>query len=588
MKQNLLKLFAAALTVTAVVTAKADYITYDNNTRQYLKYLPEDLGENRPLLISMHGMNQDAAYQKGMLAIESIADTAKFLTVFPEGIDRSWDIGGVRDINFVVALIDEMERLYHIDRNRVYLSGFSMGGMFTYHAMNYIADKIAAFAPISGYPMGGQEFTSSRPVPIIHTHGTSDDVVGFDGVQRSIDGWIERNGCSPTAYVTESYRGNGVTKHQWGPGDEGAEVVLIERANKGHWIANDPFSSGEEIWNFCKKYSLNAQGPSVNITAPTAGTVISGVGTLKGFSVKVNATAESEVSQIETVSLYGDNKLVATLTEAPYEFEWNDLDAGSHRVVVEATDARGVSVSRGFPLTIKGLRNSMSFSSTFKENVMPEGWYASDGRSERIGTGQECTGGPRAIKFTGDPRDMEYGLYTRNTTGGEDKGLVAYGDPRGLSMLMLTPGTYDFKFTTCNYNVPDCSPIRCRIIDFDTEELLAETTINTTTNIGNAPSNPFTGADNVVMTFSTTDRNTFVKIHFLADNVRAADLVVGNISLRKVSSDGIQDVEMSDAEVESVTYYDLQGRQLSNPNNGIVIRRMQMSNGNVKVDKISR
>ena len=35
--------------------------------REYKIYVPKDLGAKRPLLISCHGMNQDAAYQMGML-----------------------------------------------------------------------------------------------------------------------------------------------------------------------------------------------------------------------------------------------------------------------------------------------------------------------------------------------------------------------------------------------------------------------------------------------------------------------------------------------------------------------------------------
>ena len=163
--------------VASALSVFAEDIIVDNISRNYIVYAPKNLGDNRPLLISCHGMNQDAAYQKGMLQIESIADTAKFVTVFPNGIDRGWDIGGDRDLRFMLVLIDEMVAKYNIDRNRVYISGFSMGGMFTYHAMNRMADKFAAFAPISGYPMGGGNYTSSRPVPIIHTHGTGDDVM---------------------------------------------------------------------------------------------------------------------------------------------------------------------------------------------------------------------------------------------------------------------------------------------------------------------------------------------------------------------------------------------------------------------------
>ena len=232
--------------------------------REYKIYVPKDLGAKRPLLISCHGMNQDAAYQMGMLDIQSVADTAKFVTVFPEGISKSWDITGNRDINFILAIIDEMVEKYDIDRGRVYLSGFSMGGMFTYHAMNKIADRIAAFAPISGYPMGGATASPNvRPIPIIHTHGTSDDVVTFSNVQKNLNVWIKHNGCPETAEVTKRYRNAAhITRHVWGPGNDDVEVVLMEMANKGHWISNDNgVKTGDEIWRFCSRYSIEVADP---------------------------------------------------------------------------------------------------------------------------------------------------------------------------------------------------------------------------------------------------------------------------------------------------------------------------------------
>ena len=247
-------------------SAAQQKIKVGGTEREYKIYVPKNLGEKRPLLISCHGMNQDAAYQMNMLDIKSVADTAKFVTVFPEGISKSWDLDGNRDINFVLALIDKMVDDYDIDRGRVYLSGFSMGGMFTYHAMNRIADRIAAFAPISGYPMGGATAKAGvRPIPIIHTHGTSDDVVTFSNVQSALNVWINHNGCPTTATVTKKYRGaSHITRRVWGPGNDGVEVVLMEMANKGHWISNDNgVKTGDEIWRFCSRYSIEVDGPVV-------------------------------------------------------------------------------------------------------------------------------------------------------------------------------------------------------------------------------------------------------------------------------------------------------------------------------------
>ena len=313
MKKSLL-FIACSLLFAADLMAQRGKLTVDGIEREYLLYVPQNLGDNRPMLISCHGMNQDANYQKGMLVIESVADTAKFLTVFPEGIDKGWDIGGNRDINYVTALIDAMVDKYKIDRNRVYLSGFSMGGMFTYHAMNRIPDKIAAFAPISGYPMGGTTANANvRPIPIIHTHGTGDDVVNFGGVQGALNAWINHNGCPTTAEVVKNYRGAPhITRHTWGPGNNNVEVVLMEMKDKGHWISNDyGIKTGEEIWNFCKRYSLEIKDPSVRITSPTSPLKYITLGGASQIpAITIRATASDPDGEVKSVAFYdGDNLL---------------------------------------------------------------------------------------------------------------------------------------------------------------------------------------------------------------------------------------------------------------------------------------
>ena len=234
--------------------------------RTYLQYVPSQLGAKRPLLISCHGMNQDPPYQKNMLKIEPVADTAKFVTVFPQGENNSWDISGRKDINFILKIIDKMVEQYDIDPGRVYLSGFSMGGMFTYHAMNLISDRIAAFAPISGYTMSGVTANANaRAIPIIHTHGTADDVVTFNNVQSNLNVWISHNHCNTTPTVTERYRGaSHITRRVWSGGDDGVEVVLMEMAGKGHWISNDNgVLTGDEIWKFCSRYRIDVEWPYV-------------------------------------------------------------------------------------------------------------------------------------------------------------------------------------------------------------------------------------------------------------------------------------------------------------------------------------
>ena len=325
------------------VNVCADDITVDGKTRNYLKYVPAGLPENRPLLISCHGMNQDANYQKGQMAIEPIADREKFAVVFPNGINKAWDISGKSDINFILKLIDEMAAQHKIDRDRVYLSGFSMGGMFTYHCMNNIADRIAAFAPISGYPMWGASANASRPIPIIHTHGTGDDVCTFDKVQGVLDVWIKFNKCNTTPTVTSNYKGAGhATYRKWSGGTNGVEVVLLELAGKGHWVSNDVVKTGEEIWNFCSRYSLVDRNPKVNVTEPVSGSTVyyDNEGT-KADSIHLSAEAWSDYGDVVKVAFYGGSTLIKELTAPPYECWWFNVGRGQRVVRVVATDDKG-------------------------------------------------------------------------------------------------------------------------------------------------------------------------------------------------------------------------------------------------------
>ncbi len=247
--------------ISNISNAQIEDLQVDTTTRKMLVYAPASIVPDRPLLISMHGYNQDINYQRTQTQWELIAKENNFVIVYPAGINNAWDISGTTDIDFILAIIDEMVDRYRIDRDRVYLSGFSMGGMMTYYAATEIADKIAAFAPVSGYPMQGADTNSSRPVPIIHIHGTADDVVPYSGVATCLNAWVARNGCPATAQVTTPYPPGSSysdSKSYWGPGFDSVEVVLISLAGKGHWhsIEENGVNSSQEIWDFCKKFSL--------------------------------------------------------------------------------------------------------------------------------------------------------------------------------------------------------------------------------------------------------------------------------------------------------------------------------------------
>ena len=115
------------LMIGGLLPIAADNIIVNGTSRSYNVIVPKNLGENRPLLIFCHGYNQDAGWMQNSefknekVSMEAVCDTAKFVCVFPNGIDKSWDTSGDRDINFIKAIIEKMVTQHNIDRNRVYL-----------------------------------------------------------------------------------------------------------------------------------------------------------------------------------------------------------------------------------------------------------------------------------------------------------------------------------------------------------------------------------------------------------------------------------------------------------------------------------
>ena len=234
-----------------------DYKKMSVSGREIHVYAPSNLKENSPLLISCHGMDQDPNYQQSNTHWEAVADTAGFVVVYPRGGTgmNTWDIQGDKDTKWMTEIIAQMEKDYKINTKRVYLSGFSMGGMFTYNAMSKIADKIAAFAPTSGTNVMGAS-KAQRPVPIIHPHGTTDDVLQYSQVEGFLKNYRDQFHCPSQAEVENNYphQGEKATMYTWGPCDKGVYIKHMKLEGRGHMPSKNEVS---DIWNFVKQWDVN-------------------------------------------------------------------------------------------------------------------------------------------------------------------------------------------------------------------------------------------------------------------------------------------------------------------------------------------
>jgi len=519
-------------------------IPVGTTTRTMLTYIPASLPAGRPLIISLHGSNQSADYQKDHSMLEEVSDTAKFAVVYPQGISNQWDLSGTSDVDFITTVIDTMVNRFKIDRNRVYLSGFSMGGMMTYYAATKIADKIAAFAPISGYLMGGPNTTSSRPIPIIHTHGTSDDVVAFSGVATCLNAWITRNGCVTAEVKTAPYPtsnpGSVGIRHYWAAGTGGVEMVLNELTGKGHWYSDDAANvmTSIEIWNFCKKYALDLRTPIVAFTAPIKNCSYTTFGSNATVEkVVLSASASDPDGTVASVAFYDGTTLLNTDQTAPYSFTWTNVPVGTHVIKAVVTDNDNRTAASSMTFYVNAPTTNFLVSSGFtSNNIIPTGWTTYDGTSLRVGPQTGLTSGSRILQLTGSPVDFTFGFYFRNATGVANNGWLSYGAANSGAVLTLDEGTYELNGLFANWNNPSFSSITMQIERADKDSVLAYRTFTPGANVGNAVTNSFSGSTRTSLWFTIPTKANYI-IRFYAADLVFCDGLVNDVNLNKSVND---------------------------------------------------
>lgn len=244
------------------------------STRKTLTYVPKNVEKSSALVISLHGFNQDPEFQQNQTQWNALADTEVFIVTYPLANNKMWDTNGMGDVKFVEAVMKDMELKHHVDKNRIYLSGFSMGSWLGYHCLETLGDKIAAFGPVSGVDIGKQP-RANRKVPIMHIHGTADDVFkytgdphhmagGYPSIEEYVKKWAAYEGCDASnPQVIRPYPAGRNTANDtrtiYNNVNDDVEVNLISIDGKGHWHSNDPngVNSTQELWNFFKRHQLN-------------------------------------------------------------------------------------------------------------------------------------------------------------------------------------------------------------------------------------------------------------------------------------------------------------------------------------------
>jgi polyhydroxybutyrate depolymerase len=180
----------------------------DGQTREALVFLPANTSdEASPVVFAFHGhggntrnvarsMHFQTVWPEAIVVYMQGLNTPGRLTD-PEGKKPGWQSSGGdqddRDLKFFDAVLASLKADYKVDTSRIYATGHSNGGGFTYLLWDQRGDVFAAVAPSAS---AARNRTSNlRPKPAMHLAGDNDPLVKFPWQEATMRHLQEVNGC---------------------------------------------------------------------------------------------------------------------------------------------------------------------------------------------------------------------------------------------------------------------------------------------------------------------------------------------------------------------------------------------------------
>lgn len=275
-------------------------IEHGDRARRSLVYVPKNLDSGfHPLLLVLHGA---AATPENIMGLtkrrfNELADINGFFVAYPEGLERSWNDfredrnsyshnEKIDDAGFISSLLDTLQAMYPVDKNRIFAAGFSNGGFMCYRLACDLAGKIRAIAAVSATLPAGQDSKCipAAPVSVMIINGTDDPVVPYNGgeirlffrsrgfietTDSTVRYWVRSNKCPDSPSVEDlpdldPADKTRIIKTSYGPCSGDTSVILYRIENGGHtWPGGVQYlfnslignTSGDinacdEIWKF--------------------------------------------------------------------------------------------------------------------------------------------------------------------------------------------------------------------------------------------------------------------------------------------------------------------------------------------------
>jgi dienelactone hydrolase len=162
---------------------------------RYTLYVPESYDPllPTPLVVGLHGGGAGGA--DGKLVVGSGADAMNFyqrqcdargwICACPTAATAGW--GSKPNSELIDAMLEEILALYHVDENRIYLVGHSMGGGGTWAQGSRLPETWAAIAPAASFGVDGIAALERTRTGFYVYHSDDDPRCPVDGVRPQME-----------------------------------------------------------------------------------------------------------------------------------------------------------------------------------------------------------------------------------------------------------------------------------------------------------------------------------------------------------------------------------------------------------------
>jgi polyhydroxybutyrate depolymerase len=185
-------------------------VQVDGVAREALISIPDGASKDKPapVVFGFHGHGGNMRNASRQFGFEKVWPEA--VVVYMQGLNTptlrdprgekpGWQnrpgLQGDRDLKAFDAFLTLVKSKTAIDDNRVYASGHSNGGGFTYCLWAARREVFAAIAPSSANPPID---ISLKPIPVFHVTGKADAIVPYDNQVKTVEAVRKINGCDAT------------------------------------------------------------------------------------------------------------------------------------------------------------------------------------------------------------------------------------------------------------------------------------------------------------------------------------------------------------------------------------------------------